>query len=93
MRRCMHLQNEPASLQGYLAHKQHPPPRTLQQDYLGSYGGPKGGGAVSYERVTPVASVLLSIQILRRPLSLKLSDTKVYEPSERARLGTGEPRS
>jgi len=29
-------------LQGYLAHKKHPPPRTLQQDYLGSYGGPRG---------------------------------------------------
>ena len=30
-------------LQGYLAHKKQPPPRTLQQDYLGSYGGPWGG--------------------------------------------------
>ena len=37
----------------YLAHKKHPAARTLQWDYLGSYGGPKGG-AVSYERVTPV---------------------------------------
>jgi len=25
-----------AALQGYLAHKKHPPPRTLQYDYLGS---------------------------------------------------------
>ena len=31
-------------LQGYLAHKKHPPPRTLQWDFLGSYGGPRGGG-------------------------------------------------
>ena len=31
-------------LQGYLAHEKHPPPRTLQKDYLGSYGGPRGGG-------------------------------------------------
>ena len=41
-------------VQGYLAHKKHPPPRTPHKDYLGSYGGPGGGGAVSYERGTPV---------------------------------------
>jgi len=33
-------------------------------------------------------SILLSIQVLTRPLSLKLSDPKVYEPQIRARLGT-----
>jgi hypothetical protein len=27
-----------STVQGYIAHKKHPPPRTLQQDYLGSYG-------------------------------------------------------
>ena len=26
----------PPPVQGYLAHKKHPPPRTLQKDYLGS---------------------------------------------------------
>jgi hypothetical protein len=31
-------------LQGYLAHKKHPLPRTLQWDYLGPCGGPRGGG-------------------------------------------------
>jgi hypothetical protein len=31
-------------LQGYLTHTKDPPPRTQQQDYLGSYGGPTGGG-------------------------------------------------
>ena len=30
--------------QGYLTHKEHPPARTLQNDYPGSYGGPRGGG-------------------------------------------------
>jgi hypothetical protein len=29
-------------LQNYLAHKQHPPPRTLQEDF--TYGCPRGGG-------------------------------------------------
>ena len=41
------------TLQGYLVHKKHPPPRTLKLDYLGSYGGPTG--AVSCERGTPVS--------------------------------------
>ena len=31
-------------VQGYLAHKKNFPPRTLQQDYLGSYHDPRGGG-------------------------------------------------
>jgi len=38
------------TLQGYLAHKKTPPPRTL---CLGAYGGP-GGLAFSYARGTPV---------------------------------------
>jgi len=39
---------------GYLARKKDPPPRTLQYDY--TYGRilVLGGGAVSYERGTPV---------------------------------------
>ena len=28
---------EPVAIQGYLVPKKHPPPRTLQKDYLGSY--------------------------------------------------------
>ena len=39
-------------LRGYLAHENSPPPTVGL--YLGSYGGPWGGGAVSYERGTPV---------------------------------------
>ena len=31
---------------GYLAHQKHPPPGTLQLDYLGSLGGPRGGEGV-----------------------------------------------
>ena len=31
-------------IQGHLAHKKHPPLRTLQEDYPGSYGGPRGVG-------------------------------------------------
>ena len=37
---------------------------------------------------TNPSSSLLSLQVLERSLSLKLSDTKVYEPQIRARLGT-----
>ena len=33
------------------------------------------------------SALLLSIQALCRPFSLKLSDTKVYEPYEKARPG------
>ena len=33
-------------VEGYLAHKKHPTPRTLQQDYIGSWGGPRGVGVV-----------------------------------------------
>ena len=71
-----------------------------------------GGGAVSYERGTPVIpslEVLNREQTLapavepfffftlitgsRRSLSLKLSDTGVYEPQIRSRLGTAfEPQ-
>ena len=38
--------------QRYLAHKKLPSPRTLPWGY--TCGGPTGGGAVSYERGTPV---------------------------------------
>jgi len=40
-------------LQGYLAHKKTPPPRTLQYTYLAPYGGPRGG-SFSYGRGAPV---------------------------------------
>jgi hypothetical protein len=32
------------AVQGYLAHKKPPPPRTLRKGYLGPYGDPRGGG-------------------------------------------------
>ena len=42
-------------LHGYLAHKKHPPSQDPTVGlYLGSHGGPRGEGAVSYERGTPV---------------------------------------
>jgi len=34
----------PWAVEGYLAHKKQRPPRTLQQDCLGPYGGPREGG-------------------------------------------------
>ena len=46
-------------LQGYLAHKKYPPPRTLQWGYTLDTEGPTvvlGGGVVSCERFTPVGS-------------------------------------
>jgi hypothetical protein len=39
---------------GSLAHKKYPPPRTLQQDFTRGHMVVSGGGAVSYERGTPV---------------------------------------
>ena len=41
-------------IQGCLAHKKHPPPRTLQEDYTQGVMVVLGGGAASYERGTPV---------------------------------------
>ena len=43
-------------LQGFLAHKKLPPPRTLQYGYAYGPMVVLGGGAVSYERGTPVAA-------------------------------------
>ena len=42
------------SLQGYLAPNEHPPPRTLQQDYVEGPFVVLGGGVGSHERGTPV---------------------------------------
>ena len=41
-------------VQGNLAHKKVPPPRTLQQAYAQGPAVVLGGEAVSYERGTPV---------------------------------------
>ena len=41
-------------ISGYLVHKKQNPPRTLQQDYAQDPTVVLGGGAVSYERGTPV---------------------------------------
>jgi hypothetical protein len=47
-------------LQGYLAHKKPPPPRTLQQAYAYGPVVVLGGGLVSYERGTPAVVTKLS---------------------------------
>ena len=44
-------------VQGYLAHKNQRPPRTLHWDYAWGPTVVLGGGAVSYERGTPVSSM------------------------------------
>ena len=41
-------------LQGYLTHKKHIPPQTLQKDHTYGPMVVLGGGAVYYERSTPV---------------------------------------
>ena len=43
-------------IQGYLAHKKLSPARTLLQDYAWGPTVVLGGGAVSYERGTPVGA-------------------------------------
>jgi len=55
-------------LQGYLAHKKHPSPRSLQQDYTQGLMVVLGAGAISYERGTPVASLVPGYQVLTRSL-------------------------
>ena len=53
--------HDPArGVQGYRAHKKDPPPRSLQQDCTLGPMVALGGGAVSYERGTPVLRVALS---------------------------------
>ena len=42
------------ALQGYLSHKKHPPPRTLQKDYTEGPMVVLGGQAISHEQGTPV---------------------------------------
>ena len=44
-----------SNVQGYLAHKKPPPPRTLQQDHAYGSMGVLGGWAFSYGRGTPHA--------------------------------------
>ena len=41
-------------VEGYLTYKKTPPPRTLQETYAYGPSAVLGGGAVSYERGTPV---------------------------------------
>ena len=53
----------PCHLQGYLAHKNTQPPRTLPKAYAQGPGGVLGGWAVSYERGDPVrARPLLGVR-------------------------------
>ena len=52
---CFHMSAyRPGTVQGYLAHKKLQPPRTLQEDCALGPMVALGGGAVSYERGTPV---------------------------------------
>jgi len=41
-------------IQGYLAHKKRPPPRTLRHDYVQGHMVALGRGGVSHERGNPV---------------------------------------
>ena len=71
---------EATGLQGYLAHQKHLPPRTLQQDYP---SGPRvvlGGGAVSYERGTPLGEPLVLDE------TCWTTKTGVSRPQENARI-------
>ena len=56
MRRGRGLTSE---VQGYLAHKKQPPPRSLQEDRAEGPMGILGGWAFSYERGTPVAPIAI----------------------------------
>ena len=51
-------------LQGYLAYKKRPPPRTLQQAYSRGPTVVLWKGAIPYERGTPVWGVRLHVQQL-----------------------------
>ena len=42
------------NVQGYVAHKKQPPPRTARSDYVEGHMVALGRGGVSYERGTPV---------------------------------------
>ena len=67
-------------VQGYLAHKNLPPPRTLRQAY--AYGPMVvlgGGGAFSYERGTPVPLYPL-VACSNRNLQEYLAHKKVLPP-------------
>jgi len=59
-----------------------PPIRSARQ------AGPSGPPAASPTRRHPLLFVFTLVTGPRRSLSLKLSDTRVYEPQIRARLGT-----
>ena len=52
-----HMRTRQGRLQGYLAHKEHHPPRTLQSDYVEGHMVALGKVGISYERGTPVVSV------------------------------------
>ena len=60
-------------VQGYLAHTKQRPPRTLQSDHALGPMVALGGGAVSYERGTPVHAHRLSpLFHLMTPLGSRL---------------------
>jgi hypothetical protein len=65
---CMHVSRSSEScLQGYLADEKHHIHRTLQKDYASGPTVVMWGGAVSYERGTPVAQNVLRHAFLQCP--------------------------
>ena len=52
------------SVQGYLAYKNPPPRRTLQEDHAQAPVAVLGGGSVPDEQVSPVARPCLALQVL-----------------------------
>ena len=68
-----------------------PEPSTLNPDHAGKQGEKAKGGK---EGATLLLLLLYSRTGPRRALRLKLSDTRVYEPEKRTRLGRrGQPRT
>ena len=58
---CSNLGDIGIWVQGYLAHKKHPTPNTLQQDYTQGPMVVLGGGAVSHEQGTHVATTCAAL--------------------------------
>ena len=50
-----HVRQADGKIQGYLAHRKWPPPRTLQQDYVQGHMVARRSGGVSYKWGTPIA--------------------------------------
>ena len=66
-------------MQGYLTHKKHSPRTNLQKDYVEDSLKALGGGAVSYERGTPV-NVSMQVAAMALPLIRQVSRPKPETP-------------